>query len=127
MVIDSSALIAIAFEEPAANRVLNRINQASSPILPSPCFFESATVLTRTELDPEVWLLQMIGRFSITVTPFTMEQGSVALEAYVRYGKGRHPAGLNFGDCMAYAVAKVAGLPLLYVGDDFSKTDIESA
>jgi ribonuclease VapC len=58
------------------------------------------------------------------VIPFDDRHWSVAAEAFIRYGKGRHPARLNYGDCMAYATAKVAGAPLLFVGDDFAKTDI---
>ncbi len=63
----------------------------------------------------------------VRITPFTAGHLDVAFEAFERYGKGRHPAKLNFGDCMSYAVARVSGQPLLYKGDDFSKTDIEAA
>jgi len=61
------------------------------------------------------------------IVPFGEEHYEAAVSAFLRYGKGRHPAGLNFGDCMSYALARVSGLPLLYIGDDFSKTDIQSA
>jgi len=69
-------------------------------------------------------LLRSIGA---EIVPFTEEHYDAAVSAFLRYGKGRHPAGLNFGDCMSYAFARVSGLPLLYVGTDFSKTDITAA
>ena len=72
-------------------------------------------------------LTEFIGRLGARVVPFTQEHFEVSRDAFTRFGKGRHPARLNFGDCMAYAIASVAGAPLLYVGDDFSKTDIEAA
>ena len=61
------------------------------------------------------------------IVPFQEEHYEAAVSAFLRYGKGRHPARLNFGDCMSYALAVITGLPLLYTGDDFSKTDIQSA
>jgi ribonuclease VapC len=64
---------------------------------------------------------------NVSVVPFSEEHMNVALDAFLRFGKGRHPAGLNFGDCMAYAIASVARLPLLHLDTDFSKTDIPSA
>ena len=66
-------------------------------------------------------------RLQVEIVPFTEVHYEAAVSAFLRYGKGRHPAGLNFGDCMSYAFARVSGLPLLYTGDDFSKTDIQSA
>jgi ribonuclease VapC len=69
----------------------------------------------------------LLHQAQIETVPLTREQGEVAREAWVRYGKGRHPAGLNIGDCCAYALARTAGEPLLFKGDDFGHTDIPSA
>ncbi len=66
-------------------------------------------------------------RARIIVEPFTVEQAHIARQAFHDFGKGRHPAGLNFGDCFAYALAKITGEPLLFKGKDFKKTDIVSA
>lgn len=70
---------------------------------------------------------QLIASLGIAVIPFTQSQAALAREAFRRFGKGRHPARLNFGDCIAYALAKERGEPLLFKGDDFSQTDIEAA
>ena len=69
----------------------------------------------------------LIGRAKIEIVPFDAEQAAIARAAFLKYGKGRHPAALNFGDCAAYALAKSKGAPLLYKGADFAKTDIVSA
>lgn len=69
----------------------------------------------------------LIRRAGIVIEPFTEEQAHVARQAYTDFGKGRHPAGLNFGDCFAYALARATAEPLLFKGEDFSKTDITSA
>lgn len=68
-----------------------------------------------------------LDRARIAVEPVTLEQGRVARQAFLDFGKGRHPAGLNFGDCLAYALARISGGPLLYKGPDFAATDLEDA
>jgi ribonuclease VapC len=70
---------------------------------------------------------RLVQQAEIAVVPFTEEHWPIALDAYARFGKGRHPAALNFGDCLTYAVAGVARQPLLYVGEDFAKTDLSRA
>lgn len=77
--------------------------------------------------DPERIVAEVLDRFQVTTTDFTAAHAHAAVAAWARYGRGRHPAKLNYGDCMAYATAKLAGEPLLYVGGDFALTDIESA
>jgi ribonuclease VapC len=67
----------------------------------------------------------LLHRLAVEVVPFTAAHATLARDAWLRFGKGRHPAGLNIGDCCSYAVARHAGLPLLFKGDDFSKTDLE--
>jgi len=68
-----------------------------------------------------------VRRLAVQLVPFTAEHSDAAIDAFVRYGKGRHPAALNFGDCQSYAVAVVAGMPLLFTGNDFARTDISPA
>jgi ribonuclease VapC len=77
--------------------------------------------------DAGPWLRSFLRNADAEVVPFTEEHLDAAIDAFLRFGKGRHRAALNFGDCMAYAVAAVAGMPLLYTGDDFAQTDIPAA
>ena len=77
--------------------------------------------------DPRPLLVGFLRRLDAEVVALREEHWEVAVEAFLRYGKGRHPAGLNFGDCLAYAVSKVAGMPLLFTGQDFAKTDVTAA
>jgi len=72
-------------------------------------------------------LARVVREARITILPFTDEHWPIAIDAYARFGKGRHAAGLNFGDCLTYAVASLAAQPLLYVGEDFSRTDLARA
>ena len=81
----------------------------------------------RTGTDARFSLGRGLRRLQVEIVPFTEEHYEAAVSAFLRYGKGRHPAGLNFGDCMSYALAVVSGLPLLYTGNDFSKTDVQAA
>ena len=85
-------------------------------------------VLTaRLRGEPVLALKDLLRATEAEVIPFTEDHGRAALNAYLRFGKGRHPAALNFGDCLCYATASVARQPLLYVGEDFSQTDIQKA
>ena len=81
----------------------------------------------RLQRDARPTLYGLLRNMGAEIVPFTEEHYEAALSAFLRYGKGRHPAGLNFGDCMSYAFARVSGLPLLYTGGDFSKTDVPTA
>ena len=124
MVLDTSAIVAIHVKEAGFEQLIEKIDQASVVAVGVPTLLESAMVLTsRLSQDARVLLLGSLKRINAEIVPFT----DVAVEAFLRFGRGRHPAGLNFGDCMAYAVAAVAGLPLLYTGNDFARTDIPSA
>ena len=82
---------------------------------------------SRAGRDVRSQLAAFFRRRGVAIVPFTEEHFQVATEAFLRFGKGRHPAKLNFGDCMAYAVAAVAGMPLPYTGKDFAQTDIPAA
>jgi len=108
-----------------------RIRDADVREISSCAIVEAASVLIGLHpqaTDEAVDILEtFIRRLAITVTPFDAEQARRAVEARLRFGKGRHPARLNLGDCFSYALAKTRKAPLLYVGDDFTRTDIEAA
>ncbi|MBI3666895.1 MAG: type II toxin-antitoxin system VapC family toxin [Acidobacteria bacterium] len=128
MVLDTSAIVAIHVKKAVFGRLIEKIGQAGVVAVGVPTLLESAMVLTsRLSQDARVLLLGSLKRMNAEIVPFTEAHFNVAVEAFLRFGRGRHPAGLNFGDCMAYAVAAVAGLPLLYTGKDFARTDISSA
>lgn len=128
MILDASAVLAILLEQPGSDSLIARI--AAAPLLGigAPTLLEAATVLSsRLSRDPRPLLSELLREGEIEVIPFTREHCEVAIDAFERYGKGRHPAALNFGDCQSYACAKVAGMPLLFAGNDFSQTDVLSA
>jgi ribonuclease VapC len=124
--VDSSALVAIALKEPERDACLAAIAAAEAAFLAPINYVETGIVLRRRELissqqDLDGWLS------SHTIQVSELELSGVALSAYLSFGKGRHPARLNLGDCFAYALAKQLGAPLLYKGDDFALTDIRAA
>jgi ribonuclease VapC len=128
MVLDASALVAILLQEPRHERLLEKAEKAGIVAIGVPTVLEAATVLSaRTSSDARARVLGLLRRMEAEIVPFTEEHFNAAMDAFLRFGKGRHPARLNFGDCMAYAVAAVSGLPLLYTGSDFSQTDIPAA
>ena len=125
MVIDTSALIAILQDEPE-RRVLNEaIEAAETCAMSAGSFLETSMVIeSRYGPDGTRDLDLFISKARITLTSVDADQAYVARDAFRRYGKGRHPAGLNFGDCFAYALAKMLDEPLLFKGKDFVLTDI---
>ena len=128
MIVDSSALVAILLKEPEALRLTTAIAMSSSCRLPSSCFLEaSMIVLGRREEDGLRDLDLYLARSRMEIVPFTESQARLARDAFRRYGKGRHAAKLNFGDCMAYALARESGEELLFKGTDFGQTDIAVA
>ncbi len=128
MVLDTSALIAIHTEEPGFRELFQKVDEARTVLIGAPTVFETAVVMSsRSKVDARLALSHGLRRMRATIVPFTEEHYEAAATAFMRFGKGRHPAGLNFGDCMSYAVAVVSGLPLLYTGKDFSLTDVRSA
>jgi ribonuclease VapC len=128
MVLDSSALVAIMLREFNHAELLAKIKAAPGIAVGGPTLLETLIVLmARLGRDPIVALENLLHEFEAEVIPFTDDHVRIALNAYVRYGKGRHPAALNFGDCLCYATASLASQPLLYVGNDFSETDIQQA
>jgi ribonuclease VapC len=94
-------------------------------LVPASCYLEVAMVIAgRKGPDSRPEIDALLGRLRARLVPFVEEHARAAADAFLRYGKGRHPAGLNFGDCMAYAVAKAEGARLMFTGDDFAKTDV---
>lgn len=128
MVLDSSALVAIHLKEPGYERLVDAIDRAEIVAIGVPTLLETAIVLSaRLGRDARPLLLTFLRRIEAEWIPFNEEHFDAAAAAFLRFGRGRHPAGLNFGDCMSYAVASLAGLPLLFTGEDFPKTDIAAA
>jgi ribonuclease VapC len=126
MVIDTSALLAILQDEPEREAFVRAVGGAGDTRLSVAGFVETSIVLyTRSGAEALRRLDLFLDRAHITLVPLSVAQGHVARNAFARYGKGRHPAGLNFGDCFAYALAKDVEEPLLFKGTDFAKTDVE--
>ena len=128
MILDSSALIAIATDEPERGALLARMDASDVIAVGAPTLVEAAIVLSaRIGSDAIDVLAELVRAADAVVVEFGPDHWTEAVTAWWRFGKGRHPASLNFGDCLAYATARVAGLPLLAKGDDFPKTDIDVA
>ncbi len=131
MFVDASAFVAILASEEGADRLLERLQQADARHTSPMVVWEASLALARHRKIAPADALKLVTDFlnllTVTVEPVDQGIGELAVIAYQRYGKGRHPAGLNFGDCFAYACARRLAMPLLYKGDDFSRTDIEAA
>jgi ribonuclease VapC len=128
MVPDTFAIVAIHLREPGHERLIDRIDAAEVVVVGVPTLLETAMVLTaRLGQDARPMVFAFLRRLEAEVVPFNEEHLDAAITAFIRFGRGRHPAALNFGDCMSYAVASVAGMPLLFTGEDFSRTDIAQA
>jgi ribonuclease VapC len=127
--IDSSALIAILSLEPDAQSLLSIIARAPARIMSAVSLLETSIVLAARKREAGIWqpFDEFLSEARIEVIPFDDEQARLARTAFLKYGKGRHAAALNFGDCAAYALAKSRNVPLLFKGDDFRKTDIVAA
>jgi ribonuclease VapC len=125
MVIDTSALVALLSNEPDALRIALAIEGASVRLVSAATFLETAIVIESKKGEAGGRELELLlYRASIEVAPVDQDQAEIARQAWQRYGKGRHPAGLNYGDCFAYALATQRRLPLLFRGDDFAQTDV---
>ena len=128
MILDSSAVIAILLREPGYEQLERWVGRERSPGIGAPTLAETAIVLTgKTGALGRTLLNRFLITMEVEMIPFGDEHWRMAVEAYDHYGKGRHRAGLNFGDCLTYAVAKLAHEPLLALGDDFGHTDLELA
>lgn len=128
MIIDTSAMVAILYREPEAEPFARMIHDADICRISVASYVELSMVI-ETQLGPEGMRQAevFLRRAGITVEPVTVEQGELARQAFLDFGKGRHKAGLNFGDCFSYALAKVTGEALLFKDNNFGLTDVAVA
>ena len=128
MTLDSSALVAVLFAEPGYLGLVDRILEADHVRVGAPTLVETSLVVAGRRRAPAAGEVEgLVRELGITVVPFGEAEWRVAIGAFQRFGRGRHAAALNFGDCLAYASASAAGDTLLFVGDDFLRTDIVPA
>lgn len=126
LALDTSAVTAVVFGEPGAEHLLETMRRHVGGLcLGAATRVELGTVVEARQ-GPEATadLRLLLDTLQVEIVPLNERQAEAALAAWRRFGKGRHPAGLNLGDCYSYAVARAEGLPLLFVGDDFAQTDI---
>lgn len=128
MVIDTSAIVAILRNEPEAAALEKALVGDPVRLVPATCVLEARMVLISRRgehalAEIDLWL----SKIAAEIIPVDAELVDLATQAWLAYGKGRHPAALNFADCLSYALAKRADGPLLFIGNDFSQTDIEAA
>jgi ribonuclease VapC len=126
MVIDTSAIAAILFDEPDAAALEGKIADDPVRLMSAATFFEATVVIEARLGDPggrelDLWL----HRAEVEIIPVDAEQADMARRAWRRFGRGRHPAGLNYSDCFSYALAATHDEPLLFKGNDFTKTDVK--
>lgn len=125
MVVDTSALVAILLLEPEAEQFTRTIANARPRLISAANLLEAGIVIEgRLGREAGGDLDEFVVDIDLEIEPVTIDQVRVARQAYRTYGRGNHSAALNFGDCFAYALAKTTGLPLLFKGNDFAKTDI---
>lgn len=122
-VVDTSALIAVLLREAAASACSGILEADPDLLMSAATLGEALIVARRRGVGTE--MAALIDGVAIEIVPLMPADAHRAAEAYARWGKGAHPAGLNFGDCFAYALAKERNCPLLFVGDDFTRTDIK--
>ena len=128
MIVDSSALVAILLGEPEADQLAAALASASEARISAPNWLEAMMVVSaRLGEEGREALVELLDICHVGVEAADADLAQEALSAWLRFGKGRHPAALNFGDCFAYALSRRAQQPLLFKGDDFPRTDIESA
>ena len=128
MIVDSSALLALVFREPSHRQVLEAAAGADWLGIGAPTLAETGIVLAaRLGAEARPTLAMLVEELGLDVVPFEAVHAREAREAFVRYGRGNHAASLNYGDCLSYAVAKVADQELLFVGSDFRRTDLRPA
>lgn len=128
MIVDTSVLVALVKMEPEVDMLVRILAAAPRVQISAANYFEFAMVVDKLRVLPfSARVDQIIERFRIEVVPVTEDHARMARQAYRSYGKGNHAAGLNFGDCFSYALAKTLGEPLLFKGEDFALTDIEPA
>jgi len=128
MVVDTSALLAVLQREPGHDQLLRALHAAPGRHVSAATLVEAGlVVLARFGDAGDALLDALVRELDLTVVPVSVEQARLARDAAARFGKGRHPAGLNFGDCFSYALAVAHDEPLLCTGDDFRQTDVRRA
>lgn len=128
MVVDTSALVAIIRNEPERDALMERLAETPAPLIAAVTWMETRIVVLSRSGDQGLSALRnLLAAAKFQVMPVTPELANKAFLAFRSYGKGRHSAGLNFGDCFAYALAKDLNMPLLFKGRDFARTDVISA
>jgi ribonuclease VapC len=128
VILDSSAVIAVLLAEPDHETIVDRLAQAPQVAIGAPTLTECGIVLSaRLGALGQTLLGRFVQEAALTIIPFGPDHWVAAVDAYLRFGKGRHPAALNFGDCMSYATAQLANAPLLCLGNDFMQTDLRLA
>lgn len=125
MIIDTSALVAVVLKEPGYERIIDTLATATRPGIGTPTLVELGIVLSaRLGRDAHGIIVRILDEFDIAQIDFGPDHWREALSAFNRFGRGRHRARLNFDDCCTYAVARLADEPLLFIGDDFTHTDV---
>lgn len=131
MVVDASALVAILLDEPEAAMFIEALGGSAGHVTAPTSVFETVAALVRVQScsvsDARVLTGDLLTEAQIVVGSITPEIGEAAITAFDRFGKGRNPAALNMGDCYSYALAKTLRVPILFKGNDFARTDLESA
>lgn len=128
MILDSSAVVSVLLREQGHLQVAEAIDTADVLGIGAPTLLETALVMIGAfDLHGRALISQFMEEKEVVVVSFDDRHNRAAIDAFIRFGKGRHPAALNYGDCMTYATASLASEPLLFVGDDFAKTDLASA
>lgn len=128
MILDTSAIVALLLREPGFEELLDKLADDSNPAVSATTLTEAGIVMSaRIGDDARGLLARFIQEGGIQVLPYGDAHYSEAVDAWLRYGRGRHPASLNFGDCLTYAAAALSGEPLLCVGGDFARTDLTLA
>lgn len=129
IVIDTSALIALINREPEGPQIIRILAESSALKISAATMVEATAVALRWGEDAAITMLdQIVQEAKVEIIPFNLQQMSIARAAYLKYGKGRgHPAQLNFGDCVSYALARSLDAPLLYKGNGFAHTDVKIA
>jgi ribonuclease VapC len=128
VIVETSALVAVVLQEPGYRRLLEAMAAAPARGVGTPSLAEAGLVLSsRLGRDAEPLLTRLLEQLDVVPVAFGEQHRAEAVRAFRRFGRGRHPARLNFGDCLSYAVARLADEPLLFVGDDFAQTDLTPA
>jgi ribonuclease VapC len=125
LILDSSAIVAVILKEPGYERALRRLAENPEPGVGAPTMVETGIVLSaRLGERGQTLLARFAQAYELSILPCEAEHWAIAVQAFLRFGKGRNPAALNFGDCLTYATTRLAGEPLLCLGEDFAKTDL---